>query len=182
MKAGVKLAMLGCSGDPKSYYVSDIPGTSSFPKHELVSSLSFLSDLNFCKSEKLLHVKNAFSSSLLCTSLAASKIIPCSLHSFSPAAKNIQLKLTVLWSISRMKTYRKLSIEITLEIFKYVNTLVLDLIILKRSFDNTVIQTLLLPANMHLPQPPKKQRDNSDRRASKQVDLPYKYVQTYRTI
>lgn len=39
MTAGVKLATLGCSGDPKSYYVSDIPGTSSFPKYELVSSL-----------------------------------------------------------------------------------------------------------------------------------------------
>lgn len=96
MKAGIKLAMLGCSGDPKSYYVSNIPGTSSFPKHELVSSLSFLSAMNFCESEKLLHVKSSFSSSLLCTSLAASKIIPRSLHSFSLAAKNIQVKLTVL--------------------------------------------------------------------------------------
>lgn len=45
MEVGIKLAMLGWSGDPKSYYVSDIPGTSSFPKYELVSSLSFLSSM-----------------------------------------------------------------------------------------------------------------------------------------
>lgn len=67
MKAGIKLAMLGCSGDPESYYVSDIPGTSSFPKYELVSLLSFLSAMNFCKSEKLLHIRSALSSSLLRT-------------------------------------------------------------------------------------------------------------------
>lgn len=80
MKAGIKLAMLGCSGDPKSYHVSDIPGTSSFPTHELLSSLAFLSAMNFCKSEKLLHLKSIFSSFLLCTLLATGKIIPCSLH------------------------------------------------------------------------------------------------------
>lgn len=63
MTAEIKPAMLGCSGDPKSYYVSDIPEHLHFLNMNW-SALSSFSAMNFCRCEKPLHVQRVFLSSL----------------------------------------------------------------------------------------------------------------------